>query len=150
MLGFRKFGNQLSILLAVALIGGSLSSCASRGRFVPGDQAPDGVKKPFPMATSAKDCAGLRGVWRAVNQPALFPNGGYCQFKTKDTGKACRNSRDCEGYCELTFDGPQDKPKKPQCSSFAPPRWDRCVPGYFEDGKVLGRGECFGDDSEVQ
>lgn len=126
-----------------------LAGCASKTGFVDGDQAPAGIKKPLRRVDSPATCRSQKGHWFFVANKAVFPNGGYCQFRTHDGGKSCRSTRDCEGYCELSFEEPQDK-SKPRCSSQMPPRWDRCVPGYFENGKVLGRGECFGDEVEIQ
>lgn len=123
--------------------------CALNKGFVAGDQAPEGIKKPLPLVTNAADCRSHSGVWRGFNKPEIFPNGGYCQFRAGDSGKLCKSSHDCEGYCEVSYDERQEN-MQARCSAFLPPRWDRCVPGYFENGKILGRGECFGDDAEVQ
>lgn len=128
-----------------------LSACASTTRdgFVVGDQAPDSIKKKTRVAATASACKSLKGQWHAVNKPREFPAGGYCQWPTTDGGKACRSSHDCEGYCELSFADAQDT-INPRCSTTMPPRWDRCLPGYFELGKILNRGECFGDEGDIQ
>jgi hypothetical protein len=126
-----------------------LIGCAASRQFVAGDQAPEGIRKKFVAESDASHCASHQGVWRKEDDRKTFPLGGYCQFRAADAGRVCKSSKDCVGYCELSFDDPQGE-SHPHCSNFMPPRWDRCVPGYFENGKVFGRGECFGGDSEVQ
>ncbi|MGZ3722171.1 MAG: hypothetical protein ACXVA9_04520 [Bdellovibrionales bacterium] len=124
--------------------------CASSSKgFVAGDQAPDGIKKKFSHYDSPDACKSHRGNWKAMSNAAIFPNGGYCILKASDAGKSCASSADCQSYCELSVDAPQDA-QKPKCAATIPPRWDRCLPGYFEKGKVLSRGECFGEDIEVE
>lgn len=122
-----------------------LAGCSSN-QYLDGDQAPDGVRKRFPSYNQS-ECKKHKGIWRVVSAGTVFRDNGYCMTKAADGGKLCKSSRDCESYCELSM---EDQDAKPRCASTIPPRWDRCVPGYYEHGKVLGRGECFGDDSEVQ
>lgn len=135
--------------MTLFLILGLTVGCATSRGYVDGDQAPEVIKKKVRLVRTLSECKDKSGIWRGVKKSPLFPSGGYCQFKTIDSGKVCNSSRECQGYCELSFDEAQGQ-GKPKCSSFVPPQWDRCVPGYFEKGKILGRGECFGEDSEVQ
>jgi hypothetical protein len=129
---------RLLIFLIVFVAG-----CASK-QFIDGDQAPEGIRKKFP-ALSASDCRKHSGTWRQMPDTKVFRDGGYCMVKTADAGKICQSSGECQSYCELSIDE-----SKPRCAPTIPPRWDRCVPGYYEKGKILGRGECFGEDSEVE
>lgn len=130
----------MRILILISIF---VAGCSSK-QYLDGDSAPAGIRKKFdPM--SAEQCRTQRGTWKSMKEKSVFPNGGYCLVKARDAGKSCASSSDCESYCEISLESTQ-----PKCAATIPPRWDRCLPGYYERGKVLGRGECFGDDSEVQ
>jgi hypothetical protein len=122
--------------------------CTTTRGFVDGDQAPEGIRKQFILYSDKSSCKRHDGVWRATGGASLFKHGGYCQLKADDAGKPCQKSKDCQSYCELSTEDQDDQ--RPVCAAQMPPRWDRCAPGYYENGKVLSRGQCYGEGFEVE
>lgn len=82
-------------LLFMVLLGtvGCVQSSASVGSS--GAAVTSSPDKSGPTVTSAAQCKTLGGTWRRVGMRQLEA----CDIPTKDAGKACRDSRDCESVC---------------------------------------------------
>jgi hypothetical protein len=139
---------EKAYLIGLALLL-TLVGCTTVRGFVDGDEAPEGIRKQFVLYGDKVSCKHDHGIWRVTGNSPLFKMGGYCQLPASDAGKPCQKSADCESYCELSAADEQDD-QHPRCAALVPPRWDRCAPGYYENGKVLGRGQCYGDGTEVE
>lgn len=80
-------------------------------------EAPPVVKSPAQLA-----CEKRKGVWTQT----ASGNAAFCQTPTRDGGKFCRKSTDCEGYCLA---------RSQSCAPVTP--MFGCQEILNEDGRVL-------------
>lgn len=94
---------RLSLLAPLALIV-SLAACSTD----PGAS----LAKPAESIGTEQECTARGGEWKQLGRAPVQ----QCLLKTADAGKACSDSRECEGQC-LAAEGTTDGTTAPgQCS----------------------------------
>lgn len=83
---------------------------------------------------SSAECLARQGCWGKVGIPGN-PYPPQCTIQTSDSGKVCKDSKDCEGYCISPQKiSPSDVKVHGQCSDRYPLLG--CV-NYFVEGRVV-------------
>ena len=95
-----------------------LSGCASEREFV-SKCSPDGKG---PTAASAQECVDIGGAWQRRGLLGSFS----CAVATTDGGKACRDTKDCESFCEAPVSTEVGATVKGRCS-YTFDSFGRCV-----------------------
>lgn len=92
---------KLTIVLSILLATG----CASLDSRAAASKA-----KKAPAASTPEQCAAAGGTWRKVGMLRTE----VCDIPTKDAGKACRDSAECESVC-VASEGPTSGAVTGQC-----------------------------------
>lgn len=88
---------NLRIAIVISML--SIAGCASQD-----SRAASSKAKKSPTASTQEECATVGGTWRKVGMLRTEA----CDIPTKDAGKACRDSAECESVCVADPDASGD------------------------------------------